>query len=178
MLFDSFPMFLSVFDAFKVSPPPPLLLLGTHMNWMDELPEELLLQCTNGCIRLCTQLAGTSKQFKTKLQGATSTAGLQLMVSDAATALLIESCLRKYNGFHVGEIVLPGALVTTLPGWRCQPWRDVNYLHRLILTRTRLHTIRVGPEQGEPYVTDLCQRLYARNNGLIDLLESGIHITQ
>ena len=110
---------------------------GPFPSHPQDLPDELLLCCVDGSLRLCVKLAGANKLLKVRLQSAATERGLRLQVANPEAGAKIEKAL---VGFHVGELVLP----------RYELW--ILELRLLTTQFPHLHTVQLDPSLNTRYV--------------------------
>ena len=106
---------------------------------LPELPDEMLLRCVDGSMRICVKVAGACKTLRFKLQLVTALRGLRrglrLVANHLNHAMQIKKQLR--GSFHIGELVI-----------KDEAWPFI-YWHATVLELytycEKLHTIRVNP---------------------------------
>ena len=90
-----------------------------------ELPDDLLLGCVDGSMRICVKLASTNKILCDTLQLAAAANGLRLVVVNVKQACRVKKQL--HSSFYISELVLTG---------RAWPFIDWTVLLSLTCTLT------------------------------------------
>ena len=107
---------------------------------LQDLPDDILILCVDGSLRLAVKMSGTSKILGARLRQAAAPHGLRLVCDTPMTA----SFLEKYMGgrFHIGELVLPR--------WGPAPGDLQGYKQQM----SHLHTVMVSPTLGPNFIRD------------------------
>ena len=70
----------------------------------NDLPDELLLRCTDMSLRTCVMLASTNSQVRARLMREAKARGLRLACNSPFDAMDIERSMN--NDFHIGALHL------------------------------------------------------------------------
>lgn len=105
------------------------------MDLMD-LPDELLLCCVCGTLRLSLKLATTSDAMRERLVNAAASRGLRFTCNTLHEAVAMEHVCTWPAYFEIGELVL---LTDT---W---PFNSMVTIANLLMQCKKLHTVLVNP---------------------------------
>ena len=108
-----------------------------------ELPDELLLSCVCGSMRICVKLSNANNYLRIKLQQLAAAHGLRLLTVDVQQAFWIKRQLR--GKYYVSTLILTDAV------WSFIDWTLLAFLYTNF---DKLHTVCVNPQHADE-VTEL-----------------------
>ena len=129
------------------------------------LPDELLVACVDGSLRICVKLAATNSKIRYELHVATTRyMGLRLAAADLPQVWKISNQLSGW--FYIGELVLSCSV------WPFTDMAHGGQLFALIGHNDLLHTIWVNPEHKDK-VHELYNDFGSYSEELNEMKESG-----